>query len=140
MTKPKATSVADTINVLKKAKCPNSTNTATLEYELGQDKSKGFYFKITENSGGGFWAIEWISWKEIKDALSKVDPITSYPLRDITKRRSVNTSSFLMAVLLAEGLIERLPEKQRYYKLTGKNPSAAKKAAPRKAPAKKAKK
>lgn len=51
----------------------------------------------------------------------------------------MNTSGFLLAVLVAEGLLESLPKKVRHFKVTGKS-LVAKESAPRKNPAKKAKK
>ena len=136
MTKTSAVPAADKIVMLRKSQCPNTSGSATLEYAVGQDKAKAFYVSIRSSSGGGYFSDEWVAWKEIEATLADLDPITSLPLQKLLKGKSVNTGAFLMAALLAEGLVERLPDKQRYYRLTGKA-LTAKKDAPRKTPAKK---
>ena len=127
------------IKPLRKSTCPTLSCKATLTYELGQDSSKALSFRVTENEGGGFFSSEWLPWKDIEVAIYADEPVTSICLRSLFKGKSVNTSGFLMAVLVAEGLLEALPDKKRLFKTTGKSPSASK-ATKRKAPAKTASK
>ena len=109
---------ASTITPLSHATCPTLSRRSTLRYELGQDPNKAFYFRITHNDGGGFFSPEWVSWPDILDAIKNVQPVTSRSLRAIFKGKSVNTSGFILAVLIAEGLLETLPKKSRHFKAT----------------------
>ncbi len=56
------------------------------------------------------------------------------PLQQLFKGKSVNSSGFLLAVLVAEGLMESLPKTTRLFKATGKAPVATKAPAATKAP------
>lgn len=124
------------IKAVRKGSCPSLSGKSTLTYEVGQDAKKSFYFKVVANTGGGYWSgAEWFAWKDIQGALKGLTPITSMPLRSLSKMRSVNTSGFITAVLLNEELLESLPEKTRHFKLTGISP-VAKKALSSKAPTK----
>jgi hypothetical protein len=138
------TKEAPSIKPLRKSTCPTLSGKATLTYELGKDTSKALHYRVTENDGGGFFSTEWLPWKDIEVAIYADEPVTSICLRSLFKGKSVNTSGFLMAVLVAEGLLEALPEKKRLFKTTGKSPSGAKasprKTAPKKTPAKKTRK
>lgn len=125
-TKTKAATAADKIVVLRKYRCPNASGRAELEYAIGQDNSKAFYISITSSSGGGFFSNEWVAWNDIKATLEKFESFTSTQLQGLFKGKSVNTPAFLVAAITDAGLASRLPNKQRQYRLTGKNPTAKK--------------
>lgn len=112
------------ITIVKASTCPTLSQRSTLSYELGQSPDKAFHFRISHNDGGGFFSPEWVSWADILDAIKNVQPVTSSSLRAIFKGKSVNTSGFLLAALIAEGLLEALPKKSRQFKATGKTPAA----------------
>jgi hypothetical protein len=130
---------APSIKPLRTATCPTLSGKATLTYDVGQDASKGIHFRVTANDGGGFFSSEYVVWKDIEVAIYADEPVTSICLRSLFKGKSVNTSGFLMAVLVAEGILVALPKKTRLFEVTGKAPTATKAAKPtkRKAPAKK---
>lgn len=127
------------VKPLRSATCPTLSGKSTLSYDVGQDQSKALHYRVTENDGGGFFSSEWLLWKDIEVAIYADEPVTSICLRSLFKGKSVNTSGFLMAVLVAERLLEALPDRKRLFKTTGKSPSASKNAK-RKAPAKTASK
>lgn len=127
---------------LRSSTCPTLSHRSNLTYELALDHSRALHYRITENDGGGFFSPEWIAWKDIEAAITKALPVTSLCLRPLFKGKSVNTSGFLMAVLIAEGILEPLPKKTRHFKVTGVEPDSAKTSAAKtskapKAPAKK---
>lgn len=141
MKKPtsKTTPQAPAIQTLKLPTCPTLSRKSTLTYELGKDAAKAFHFRIVSCDGGGFFSPEWIAWTAIQTAINKsMGPLTSLCLRPLFKGKSVNTSGYLLAALVAEGLLEPMPKKIRHFRLTGDSPSAAE-AKPRSTPAKKAK-
>jgi len=124
------------IKPLRKSTCPTLSGKSTLGYTISQDSKKALYVAVTANDGGGFFSTERIPWSDIEVAIHADEPVTSICLRSLFKGKSVNTSGFLLAVLVAEGILESLPKKVRHFKVTGKS-LAAKKAAPRKIPTKK---
>ena len=125
--------------VLRKGSCPTLSRKSQLTYELGQDPAKAFHFRIVSCDGGGFFSPEWIAWTAIQAAIKKsVGPLTSLCLRPLLKGKSVNSSGYLLAALVAEGLLEPLPDKIRHFRLTGDSPTADE-VKPRSAPANKAK-
>ena len=138
-TPTKAPSSIPEIQPLKSSTCPTLSRKSNLTYELGQDAAKAFHYRIVSCDGGGFFSPEWIAWTAIQTAIKKsVGPLTSLCLRPLLEGKSVNTSGYLLAALVAEGLLEPLPDKIRHFKLTGDNPSSAE-VKPRSTPAKKAK-
>ena len=116
------------ILVLKQSTCPTSTGTSNLGYDIGTDETGEFYFKITSNSGGGFFSEEWISLSAIQDAWSRWprdQPVTSFALSKLFRGKSANNPGFLTAVLLAEGLLERDGDNKRVYQVADPGPFLA---------------
>ena len=127
------------IQPLKSPTCPTLSRKSKLSYELGQDATKAFHYRIVSCDGGGFFSPEWIAWTAIQAAIKKsVGPLTSLCLRPLFEGKSVNTSGYLLAALVAEGLLEPLPDKIRHFRLTGDSPDVAE-TKPRSTTAKKAK-
>lgn len=124
------------IKSLRQSTCPTLSAKSTLSYSISQDSKKALYVAVTQNDGGGFFSTERIPWSDIEVAIHADEPVTSICLRSLFKGKSVNTSGFLLAVLVAEGILESLPKKVRHFKVTG-NSLTAKKSAPRKTPSKK---
>ena len=138
-TPSKATPLIPQIQILKSPTCSTLSRQSKLSYELGQDAAKAFHYRIVSCDGGGFFSPEWIAWPDIQAAIKKsLGPITSLCLRPLFKGKSVNTSGYLLAVLIAERLLSPLPKKVRHFQLTDNNPEGVK-TKPRSAPAKKAK-
>lgn len=138
-TSTKAPTPSPLIKPLKSPTCSTISRKSKLCFELGQDPAKAFHYRIVSCDGGGFFSPEWIAWTAIQAAIKKsVGPLTSLCLRPLFKGKSVNTSGYLLAALVAEGLLEPLPDKIRHFRLTGDSPSSAE-AKPSKTPAKKAK-
>ena len=108
------------IIVLRKGSCKSLEGRGTLNYELGNNDSKSLYWRISQNSGGGFFSNEWIPFSAIQSALeswSANTPLTSLALRGLFKGKSANNPSFLLATLVAEGVVKALEGKRRQYTL-----------------------
>lgn len=104
------------IRILKLGNCPTLSGKGKLEYHLCCEATGDICFRMTSNSGGGYFSSEWVSLKSLQDALEKAPkPITSYALASLFRGKSVNTPSFLFAALLAEGLVQRDEENPRVY-------------------------
>ena len=108
------------ITPLKKSTCSNLLGTATLGYEIGiQDKTSALYWRVSSNTGNGYWDQSWVKVTDIQKALTdwpKDLPLNSMALRPLFTG-SVNTSSFLLASLVKEGILEPAPEKLRHYRI-----------------------
>ena len=101
--------------VIKTAVCPSLTAKSTLSYHIGCQEND-IFFRIAANSGGGYFNPDWISLKTISSAIEAAPkPLTSSSLTPLFTGRSINTPSFLFALLLAEGLVQRDPENPRTY-------------------------
>jgi hypothetical protein len=105
------------LTILKTATCPTLSSSSTLEYQFGKDLAGKLYLRISGSDGGGFYSKEWLEFGAIQKALSAAEPITSVMLRPLLAGQSVNTTGFLLAALLKEKLVERLPEKAKHYRL-----------------------
>jgi len=110
-TQPAATAdAAPLIRILKIATCPNLSDSAKLGYHIGCNAESQIQLRVHSNSGTGYFSREWVSLNAIFKALDKCPkdkPLTSFWLHPLLVGKSINTPSFLMAVLLAEGLVQK---------------------------------
>ena len=98
----------DTIphRILKEANCPSLSGNTTLQYQIGCDDQKTLYVRIKENSGGGFFNKEYVPLADLLDVIGdQQSPFTSSVFKKLFLGKSNNTQCFLLAVLLAEGLV-----------------------------------
>ena len=118
-----------TIRILKKASCSTLSGKSKLTYHIGCSAESQIYFRIHANDGGGFFSREWVAWQGIRHHLQKVPkttPITSIALHRLFKGKSVNTPSFLLAVLKHEKLLQPMKGKKRSHELVDPGPFLAK--------------
>lgn len=115
---------ATEIRVLKEGRCPSSSGKSELAYQIGCNEKDEIQFRVSKNSGNGFFSSEWKSLKAIIALLEETEhPITGATLLPLYNRLSINTSYFLIVCLLNEGIVERW---KRVYKLTDIEPFKAK--------------
>ena len=109
------------LKMLQTTKCRTISDKSELTYHIAVDDGGGIQVRINNNTGGGFWSKEWVSLDQILSTLSGVPedkPITSIHLIKLFTGKSANTSGFLLAVLLKEGLLGSFQGKKRQYALT----------------------
>lgn len=100
------------MQVLKNATCPNLSGNGTISYEIGEEKDRSLWIRLVKSSGGGFHWTKPVPMAAIKGHLLKAkQPFTSYALHGPFAGKSVNTASFLAAVLRAEEMIR--PDKEQ---------------------------
>jgi hypothetical protein len=124
---PKPSTPDPSITTIKKATCKTLTGSSTLTYRLGVDKTSTLHWQILSSDGGGYFSNEWVAFQEIQQALSdwaEDFPITSMALK-VFRGRSVNTSAFLLATLVKEGILEPVPDRKRHYQLCDPKPFLA---------------
>lgn len=103
-----------TLRVIQAASCPTLTGTSKLSYQIAVDAKEELHLKITSNTGSGHFSDEWVAYNDAKSAFP-LGPTSSIPLRKLFKNRSLNTSGFLLAVLLNLGIVEPAPGKRMRY-------------------------
>jgi hypothetical protein len=111
-TKPAAAiPTAPLIRILKSGTCPNLSESAKLGYHIGCNADSRIQLSVHSNSGKGFFSREWVSLDAIFKAIDKCPkdkPLNGFWLGPLYAGKSINTPSFLMAVLLAEGLVKKV--------------------------------
>jgi hypothetical protein len=106
------------IRSVKIASCPSLSGKSTLKYNVGCTPDSTIYFRVFENSGGGFFSHEWIPLGAIQKALDKASSdteLTSFLLHPLFSGRSQNSPGFLLAAVKAEGLVRASTKKRRCY-------------------------
>ena len=121
---------APTVRIIKVGTCLSLSGKSNLSYHIGHaiadtedsatavEAGSCIMFRVNTNSSSGFFSREWVAMSKIQQELDKVPSghgITSFTLFPIFTGRSQNSPGFLLAVLLNEGLVTHLPEKQRSY-------------------------
>lgn len=109
------------IRILKVSSCSSLSGKSTLTYQVGCNAESKVLFRVTDNTGGGFFNDEWVAFDAIQQAFDKQPksrPIVSHILLALFEGRSLNSPAFLLAVLQAEGLVRPLGEKKRGYERT----------------------
>jgi hypothetical protein len=102
------------VRILKIAACPSVTKKSTLTYQIGCTPEDIIQLRVYANSAAGFFSQEWVPLKNIEEALAKGGgEFTSLVLQPLFRGKSMNNPAFLLAVLLAEGLVGPAPGKQR---------------------------
>ena len=105
-----------TIRVVKTAQCPSNSGRSQLTYQLGRDTEGRLYVKIHGNSNKGYFNAEWVGVDRILTKLSEQQSsFSSLPLKALFEGKSINTPHFMVAILLAEGLLIRDIHNSRYF-------------------------
>lgn len=104
------------IRILKIAACPSLSSKSSLTYHVGCDAEGAIYVLIHQNSGSGYWNRRWVSTDKIGKVLGESSSITSFTLQSACVG-SQNNGGFLLAALLAEGLVNRSADNDRQYVL-----------------------
>lgn len=108
---PSAAASAPLVRILKIGTCPNLSESAKLGYMIGCTPGSKIQLRVHSNSGSGYFSREWVSLDAAFKALDKCPkdkPLNAYWLGPLFVGKSINTPSFLMAVLLAEGLVKKV--------------------------------
>ena len=107
------------IRILKTGNCSSRSGKSKLTYLIGADAASEIHFRIHANTGNGFFNDDWVPLKTILELLGKSGgAFTSYALHPLLKGKSNNTSAFLIASLLEEGIIHRSVSEKRCYELS----------------------
>ncbi len=100
---PEAT--PDPMRVLKVANTTSLSNRSYLGYAVSCSDSNAIFLSLRSNSAAGMFSKNWIAFLDIAEALVHADKITSATLAPLYEYTSKNNAGFMLAVLLAEGLV-----------------------------------
>jgi hypothetical protein len=102
--------------IIKKGTCPliAPSSKGQLSYHIGySDQDKTLHFRVTSNTGGGYFSREWVSLDAILEHIQAQpagQPFKSLVLRKAYVSTGANNCGFLAAVLRAEGLLQPVPK------------------------------
>ena len=115
-TSPATTAPESVVRILKVATCSSVSGKSKLTYHVGCAADSELQFRIFGNSAAGAFNQDWVSLSAIRQAVAKAPgekEITSFHLHPLYRGKSVNTPSFLLAVLKSEGLVQSSTTKRR---------------------------
>ncbi|PCI58793.1 MAG: hypothetical protein COB35_12965 [Gammaproteobacteria bacterium] len=106
------------INILKKAQYGkvSTPEKETLTYNIGNIDGD-FYFRITDNIGGGYFSNEWLNLNDIAEHLPNDTPFNASALAPLFKSKSTNNAGFMAAALKAESLLHPVKDTKRLHTL-----------------------
>lgn len=108
--------MSEEMRVLKIVTCPSLSGRSTLTYHIGCKGEGAIYLRLYENTGRGNFNKDWIPLSHLDPLMmSEEKPVTAGLLRSIFQGKSVNSTGFLMAALIAEGLLRVSGESLRSY-------------------------
>ncbi|MAZ69739.1 MAG: hypothetical protein ABJM39_04270 [Porticoccus sp.] len=102
--------MTNTFRIIKKSTSSKLSpkSPSSLTYHVGyDDNSKSFHFRITANSGGGFFSNEWIPLSDILDTIATTFPVNPFKaiiFKPLYQSKGSNNHGFLAAALRAEKL------------------------------------
>lgn len=113
------------LRIIHQASCQKLSGRAQgqLDYQIGySDTANQLFLRIVANSSGGYFSKEWVPVETIVSSLDAVIrsgvPFTAPNLIPAFVSKSQNNAGFMAAVLLAEGVLEKVADKQHLLKLT----------------------
>lgn len=103
------------IRIIKKSTCQKLSSRAKgeLTYHIGHDdKNKSLLFRVTANSGGGFFSKEWIALDDIVSAIDEQDSNTFKAIIFIPlyASKGANNHGFLAATLRTESVLKSIED------------------------------
>ena len=119
--------VSPVMRILKIATCPSVSRKSELTYHIGCNDKSEILMRVISNTSSGYFSKEAISMAAIQQMFTNVPAdkgITSFLLQSLYEGKSQNNAGFLFAVLVAEKLVEPVPETRHYKCTDGKKFSA----------------
>lgn len=93
------------MRVLKVGTTVSLSKGSTLGYAVSCNDSNAIFLSLRSNTAAGMFSTNWIAFLDIAEALVHADKITSATLAPLYEYTSKNNAGFMLAVLLAEGLV-----------------------------------
>jgi hypothetical protein len=114
------------MRIIKNGACSSLSGLSEITYQIGYPVDatdvSAVCFKISGNSSSGKWNPNWISIASIERTLAKIPPeqsFTAAAFNPLYVGGSANSGGFLGSILLALGLIARVPNGRSYVRDSG---------------------
>jgi hypothetical protein len=105
------------VRIMKIGTCPSLSGRSILTYHVGCNEDQSVCLRIYQNTGNGIFSKAWVALGQLDPLLaSEENPLTSGVIRELFRGKSVNTTGFLIAALISEGLLKIDDEVKRTYK------------------------
>lgn len=96
--------------------CDSLTGRSVLTFQAGHDPQTNVpMLRIARNSGGGMYAKDWALVEHIDAILAKADPLTGRAFNDVHPGKSINTGSFILAILKDLGVVQAKDDNTRHH-------------------------
>ncbi len=100
------TAAVSDIRVIRAGECPSLSGSSTLGYRVSCTPDGSIGLKIHSNTGAGYFSDEYIALTSILAAFGELKTVGGSTLRPLYQGKSSNNGGFLLAALLAEGLVQ----------------------------------
>jgi len=121
MVTPKDNIPETILDILMTGRCKTVTGNSTLTMNFAKNDDGDRFVRIYSNTNNGYFSAEWIALPDILAILENQQggSFTSYVLHELFEGKSVNSPSFLTAILLHEKVVKREEGKSRKYIYSG---------------------
>lgn len=105
------------MQIILKSTCPKLSKQAKhpLTYNIASDAKK-YYFRICHNDGGHF-STQWISLDDAVATMPREEIFPASILAPLYESTNSNNAGFLLAALMAEGIVESVKDSPRMHRL-----------------------
>jgi hypothetical protein len=111
------------MRILLTGECFSLSQKSTLTYEVLCDQSDAIHFRVTQNSAAGLFSKDAVPMVSISNLVSGVDKINGATLQEsVYPSQSRNSGAFLVAALVAESLLEKIPDQRGGYRTSDPMP------------------
>ena len=106
----------EVMRLLKIDTCPSLSGRSALTYHIGCKEDQSVHLRIYQNSGTGIHSKDWVALAHLDNSMQSEDkPISAGMLKELFKGKSTNTTGFVIAALINEGLIKIDDDIKRTY-------------------------
>ena len=121
MVTPKDNIPETILDILMTGRCKTVTGNSTLTMNFAKNDDGDRFVRIYSNTNNGYFSAEWIVLPDILAILENQQggSFTSLVLHELFEGKSVNSPSFLTAILLHEKVVKREEGKSRKYIYSG---------------------
>jgi hypothetical protein len=105
------------VRVLKTFNCDSLSGKSKLTYQFGVLDTQP-QLRVTANSGGGMFSRDWVALADVIQVLKGPElkeSVTATAFQALFAGRSINSQSFLLAILKKEGAVQSHPGRARAY-------------------------
>jgi hypothetical protein len=128
MVTPKDNIPETTLNILMTGRCKTVSGKSTLTLNFARNDDGDRFVRIYSNTNNGYFSAEWLALQDVLTILENQQggSFTSLVLHELFEGKSVNSPSFLTAILLHEKVVKREEGKSRKYIYNGPDALLAK--------------